>query len=138
MSAELLLSKLDAVKQTGPGRWFARCPAHDDRRASLSVRELDDGRVLLHDFAQCPTVEVLSAVGLTLSDLFPERLADHAKSERRPFPAADVLRALDFEALVVLTAAGNIRRGVTLTDTDFDRLATACARIAAAREVAGL
>jgi hypothetical protein len=62
VTAEVLLSRLDGVRQTGPDRWIARCPAHDDGRASLSLRELDDGRVLLHDFAGCAVEEVLAAV----------------------------------------------------------------------------
>lgn len=65
MSVDALLSRLDGVKRTGPGRWIARCSAHDDRHASLSVRELDDGRVLVHDFAGCSVEEVLAAVGMT-------------------------------------------------------------------------
>jgi hypothetical protein len=46
MSADVLLDKLDGVRPTGAGRWIAKCPAHEDRHASLSVRELDDGHVL--------------------------------------------------------------------------------------------
>jgi len=37
----------------GPGRWVASCPAHEELSPSLSIRELEDGRVLLHDFAGC-------------------------------------------------------------------------------------
>jgi hypothetical protein len=40
-----LLDRLQGVKRTGPSRWIARCPAHEDRRPSLAVRELDDGRL---------------------------------------------------------------------------------------------
>lgn len=104
MSADLLLSKLDGVKRTGQGRWIARCPAHADKRPSLSVRELDDGRVLVHDFAGCGAHEIVSAVGLQITDLFPPRPDDPAhvgKPERRPFPATDILRAIAFEALLV-------------------------------------
>ena len=75
MSAAALLGSLERVKQTGPGRWLARCPARDDRSPSLSIRELDDGRVLLHDFAGCSTEDVMEALGLTLSDLFEAPLA---------------------------------------------------------------
>jgi len=52
---ELLLSKLPGVRKSGSG-WSARCPAHDDRHASLSVSSSDDGRVLLHCHAGCDTV----------------------------------------------------------------------------------
>jgi hypothetical protein len=46
MGSVALLDHLERVKQTGPGRWIARCPAHEDRSPSLSVRELEDGRLL--------------------------------------------------------------------------------------------
>ena len=72
MAAEVLLGRLDGVRKTGDGRWLARCPGHDDRGPSLSIRELGDGRVLIHDFAGCKTLEILSAVGLRLRDLFPQ------------------------------------------------------------------
>ena len=91
-----LLSLLDGVKRTGQDRWQARCPAHGDRHASLSVREADSGAVLVHCFAGCTVHEVVSAVGLELTDLFPPRPADPAyagRPVRRPFPAADILRA---------------------------------------------
>jgi len=54
MSATPVLDRLDKVKQTGPDRWIACCPAHDDKSPSLAVRELDDGRILLHDFGGAP------------------------------------------------------------------------------------
>ena len=47
MSLETVLSRLEHVRKTGEGRFLACCPAHGDKRASLSLREIDDGRVLL-------------------------------------------------------------------------------------------
>ena len=73
MSADIFLSRLDRVRSTGHDRWIARCPAHDDGRASLSVRELDDGRVLAHCFAGCGAADVLAAVGLDFDVLYPKR-----------------------------------------------------------------
>jgi hypothetical protein len=73
MSAASLLERLQEVRSVGTGRWVARCPAHEDRSPSLSVRELDDGRVLLHDFAGCEVEAVLGAVGLNMAALFPPR-----------------------------------------------------------------
>lgn len=52
------------------GNWLARCPAHADRSPSLSVREGDDGRALLHCFAGCEFEQVLQALGLATSELF--------------------------------------------------------------------
>jgi hypothetical protein len=72
MPLELLLSKLSGTRKSGNG-WSARCPAHDDRRASLSVSTGDDGRVLLKCHAGCNTSAILAAVGLKLADLFPPK-----------------------------------------------------------------
>ena len=131
-SADRLLELLDGVRQTGQGRWIAQCPAHEDRHASLSVRELDDGRVLLHCFAGCDVYSVLSAVALDMAALYPEREIQHGKPERRPFPAADVLRCVGFEALVVAVAAGRLGNGHALSDEDKARLLVAASRIQAA------
>ena len=49
----------------------ARCPAHEDKNPSLSVKigELGD-RVVVHCFAGCPTDAVFDALGWTMRDLF--------------------------------------------------------------------
>jgi hypothetical protein len=49
-----------------------RCPAHEDRTASLSLREGDDGRALLYCHAGCDVGDVCAALGLNLSDLFSD------------------------------------------------------------------
>jgi putative DNA primase/helicase len=46
------------------------CPAHGDRRASLSVGVGQDGRVLLRCFAGCQTEDVIDAIGLGWADLY--------------------------------------------------------------------
>ncbi len=137
MTAAALLDRLDGVRKHGPHSWVARCPAHEDRSPSLSIRELDDGRVLVHDFAGCTTPDVLSAVGLTLADLFPERLADHLPAhERRHYHAArEALKALRFEALLVAIAAENIAAGVVLSTEDRDDVIQASVRLRAAAEL---
>lgn len=70
MGVDSLLSKLDKVKPRGRNNWQACCPAHADKGPSLSVRELDDGRVLVHCFAGCSIHEILQAVGMEMGDLF--------------------------------------------------------------------
>ena len=58
-----LLAKLPDAKQAGKG-WSARCPAHEDGRASLSIAEGDDGRALVHCHAGCTADAICAAVGL--------------------------------------------------------------------------
>ncbi len=57
-------------RQNGKG-WTACCPAHDDRRPSLSVSEGDDGRALVRCHAGCATDAICAAVGLRVVDLMP-------------------------------------------------------------------
>ena len=136
MSAATLLSRLEHVKRTGAGRWVARCPAHDDRGPSLSVREMDDGRILVHCFAECPIDQVIGAVGMEFSDLYPPRSAGdarhHSPAVRQGFAAADVLRCVAFEALVVAAAAASLMAGHPMTTVDRERLMLAVQRLQAA------
>jgi 5S rRNA maturation endonuclease (ribonuclease M5) len=55
------------------GGFEARCPAHEDRRPSLSLSEGAEGQALVHCQAGCGVADVLAAVGLTLADLFPPK-----------------------------------------------------------------
>lgn len=72
MTTRDILSRLQGVKG-GHGQWTARCPAHDDRQNSLSVGEGSDGRVLLRCHAGCDVEKIAAALGLTASDLFPDK-----------------------------------------------------------------
>jgi hypothetical protein len=138
-AARSLLARLEGVRQTGPGRWVARCPAHEDRNPSLSIRETDDGRILVHDFAGCGAADVVAAVGLCLADLFPERLADHlpATRDRRHWHAArEALRAVDHDVLLVAIAAEAVAAGEVLSAEDRDLLTEAARHLREARRVA--
>ena len=107
MNIETLVSRLDGVKETGHGRYVARCPSHDDKSPSLSITETDDGRVLLHCHALCECEDVLSAIGLTFSDLYQERVgSEHSyKPVRQRFDARQVLAGLSHEVMVVCLIA---------------------------------
>ena len=76
-----VLGLLDRVKATGPDTWLASCPTsahkHGDRSRGLSIREGDDSRVLIHCHAGCPVHEVVAALGIELSDLFPARQIEY-------------------------------------------------------------
>jgi len=43
------------------GGWMARCPAHDDRKPSLSISECEGG-ILVHCHAGCSQAEVIAAL----------------------------------------------------------------------------
>ncbi len=130
MSADALLSHLERVRQRGPGQWSARCPAHDDKGPSLSIKELPDGRVLLKCFAGCEADEVVGALGMTMRDLFPPSAHGAQPARVRGLlPARQALELIDHEAQLVAVAALNAAHGVVLTDTDRARLVQAASRI---------
>jgi hypothetical protein len=68
-AVENVLARLRGVRRTTNG-WTAHCPAHDDQTPSLSISEGEDGRALLNCHAGCATETVVSAIGLTMADLF--------------------------------------------------------------------
>jgi hypothetical protein len=69
MRTDGVLARLKLVRPSRLG-WVALCPAHPDRSPSLSIREGDDGRTLVHCFAGCSVDSIVAALGLKLSDLF--------------------------------------------------------------------
>ena len=81
---ELVLSKLPDAKRNGKG-WTARCPAHDDRRPSLSVNEGKNSKALVFCFAGCSKPEVVTALGLRMRDLMPtDTLTTDRIGRKRP------------------------------------------------------
>jgi hypothetical protein len=137
----LLLSRLDGVRRTGRG-WSARCPAHDDHSASLSIAEADDGRVLIHCFAGCAAADVVAAVDLSLAHLFAEKPRASSpggwRAARAAFREAGwraALGVLSVEATVVESTAETILRGEPLMRDDVERIHLASIRIHDAREV---
>lgn len=135
-----LLSRLEKVKRAGRG-YTACCPAHSDRNASLSVSEADNGSILLHCFAACQPADVLGAIGLSLGDLFPERLRPATPQERkealRHAQEAKWMAALDvaaFEAGVAEAAASMMANGEALAPDALERLKLAAERLGNAWE----
>jgi len=72
LTFEQILERLPDRKSTSNG-WQAKCPAHDDRKASLCIHQEPDGKVLMMCQAGCETKDILAALGLTWNDLFPEK-----------------------------------------------------------------
>jgi len=66
-----VLSRLQGVRKDGRG-WKALCPAHNDREPSLKVDEGEGGKVLVKCFAGCRTEDIVAAIGLNMSNLYPE------------------------------------------------------------------
>lgn len=114
---ENLLAKLPEARRSGDG-WAARCPAHEDRNASLSINDGDDGRALVHCFAGCPNEEIVAALGLTMADLMPNdgRASHngHASNGKQPGDKRKYATATD--AIAALTS----KRGAPSATWQYD------------------
>ena len=140
-----LLHALDTATGRTPSvagkGWRSRCPACGGNSEKVSIATADDGRVLLHAFCGCDAVTVLAAVGLSVSDLFPQRLRDTSPEVRKALREAALqarwraaLGVLAFEAAVVHAAAHAVLHG-PLSDDDQHRLTLAADRIDDARAI---
>jgi hypothetical protein len=128
---ELLLDRLQDVQETRKDRWRAKCPAHESRSRTLAIREADTGAALIHCFAGCGAVEVVSAVDLELSDLYPKDDVIHARrydtTSRKNYQGK--LLSLTRAATIVQIAAENMARSENLSQDDLGALRAACDEI---------
>ena len=129
-----VLARLEHVIDRGYGQFFACCPAHDDGHPSLSIKVLDDGRVLLHCFAGCGVDRVLAALQLELSDLYS--YAPHpAKSKAPRWNARDLLSMARREVQVAVIAVADVLAGKPINASDQQRLQVAHERLSKFVEV---
>jgi len=114
MSLATVLQKFERVKETAPGKFVALCTGHADKSPSLTIRETDDGLVLLHCFAGCPVEHVLAGAGLTFMDLFPER----PRHDKPRGPSRAAQSEIDHALIVCEIAKAEAARGVTHSESD--------------------
>jgi hypothetical protein len=79
---------------------------------------------------------VVGAVGLQVSDLFPDKAIEYARPLRKPFPAEDVIAAMELEIQIVVLCAADVAEGRKLSDVDLARLLVARKRLDEARRMA--
>jgi len=120
--------------KSGKDEYQCLCPAHDDRTASLGIKEMPDGRILINCFAGCNAGDILGAVGLSFDDIVPKRLGDF-KPVSKPFNPYAVLKAISNETLLVALAALELGNGKTLPLEDRDRLIIAAERLRRAYDI---
>ena len=72
MTLEEFLPRLSGVKKGSGNQYYAKCPAHKDEKASLSVSVGDDGRILLNCHVGCTAENIVQRLGLKTTDLFPD------------------------------------------------------------------
>jgi len=140
MIVDKILSLLDKVKRKGDNSWIACCPAHDDKNPSLVITE-KEGKVLLHCFShQCDVSDIVHAVGLELSDLFPEQMKIEKSKpiKKNRFPAEAILDALAEEFVIAELGLAAIADGGTLNKKAQTRMKQASNRFTSARIAGGL
>ena len=76
-----VLSRLENARKSGSG-YIARCPAHDDKNASLSVAEGEAGRIMFKCHAGCTAEAVVSALGFTMRDMMGETARQSSAGKR--------------------------------------------------------
>jgi len=122
VGADKLIERLEHCKPSGNGKWLARCPAHADKSPSLSIKETSDGRVLVHCFAGCGALDVISALDLDWDDLFPEDLTENYHKTRRQ-------HQYTADELVVEIAKADMAKGNKLNSEDRQRYQDALLRL---------
>jgi hypothetical protein len=135
---DVVLERLPNVRKAGKG-WRADSPVTGSKGA-VSICEADSGAILLNDFSAASVTEVLSAIGLRPSDLFPPSEKSQTPADRRENrdrlaltgvrSAAEVLAT---EGTIVLSAVGWLLKGEVLPDSEAERLREAGRRIDAVR-----
>lgn len=90
---ELVLPRLEAVRKSGAG-FMARCPAHDDGKASLSVATGTDQPVIFHCHAGCAPEDIVSKLGLDWETLSAPR--DDQTSADDWTPAGPAVAVYDY------------------------------------------
>lgn len=68
MTLQELVAHFESPKKNGDCSYQCKCPAHADRKASLTISE-KRGKLLLHCHAGCKAEDVLQSVGLSFADL---------------------------------------------------------------------
>jgi hypothetical protein len=135
-----ILERLENVRRFNRG-WRADSPCGNKSRGALSVAEADSGGVLLRDHSGYTVAEVVEALGLRMTDLFPPRAREQTPADRKANRDAMALvglrsaaEVIGFESKVVLAAVGAVMKGEALPLTEVERLREAGRRIDAVRD----
>lgn len=125
------------VKKIGRDTYKAFNPLiQNQRTGSVSIRA-DGSRVLIYDHAGHGTVEILQAIGLSLSDLWDAPLTHHAPRSRYQMSALTLVRMIRDDLLLVLCAMRMAINGEPIKDSDIEHLNKAAARIREALKFGG-
>lgn len=120
---DILLSRFEDVRKSGD-QYSCKCPAHQDKTASLTVTEKDFDHLYLKCFAGCETIDILASVGMDWPDLFPDT---KKRSTKPSVPLKQASIILEMQAWIVWQYANAIAQG---DEVDMDKLYDAVIKIA--------
>ena len=98
MTLAELLTRFERPIGSGT-QWQVKCPAHDDRKASLSIGEGQDHRLLLHCKAGCSLAAILEPLALTTRDLFPPKTSTTKKTILKTYDYQNAEGALVYQVV---------------------------------------
>src|SRR5689334_12659676 len=75
MQLDELLDRLERVEHRH-GYNVSRCPAHEDVKASLSITEGEDGRLLLKCHAGCSYEDIIAALDIDSKELSGKQFSE--------------------------------------------------------------
>jgi hypothetical protein len=127
---EIIVNSLTAVRQTGPDKWQAKCPAHPDKTPSLCIVDAGD-KALVICRAGCTFSSIAQAMNLEPWQFFADGKAP------RPIKGSTLLKrqlyeALDTELRILLIANSDRLAGRQISAEDAAREKLAKQRIAKA------
>lgn len=119
-----ILNSCSGVRKTGEGSWVAKCPGHEDKHPSLSIRLTEDGMVLLKCWSGCLTADVMGGMGMTLADLY-DRPSDPGGGRSRRVPDVPwkmICKKYMHGAAVLQAALKTLADGENISQKDRDML----------------
>lgn len=110
-----LLAKLQGVQSRGGGQYQAYCPAHGDNNPSLSIA-VEGEKILLYCHAGCSAEDIVTAVGMTMGDLFLAKKKRERKRKTKGEASGNSMNDAPFP--FPLTELGNAERLIAAHGAD--------------------
>jgi hypothetical protein len=135
MQVDDFLVRLNRVGRLPNGEWRASCPTpahqHGDRSRGLSVSTADNGSLLVCCHAGCHIELVVTSMGLTLADLFPqqERRPGAARARNPLFLSQNIATALAHDAVIASLALEYALQERILSPDDILSMTAASSRL---------